>query len=77
MNAALPFPERSGPPILELRGLSQVYKLRRQRLFGPPGSLDVLSDIDFDVRAGEAVGIVGESGAGKTTLTRMPTGVGF
>jgi peptide/nickel transport system ATP-binding protein len=75
MNAAMPLPERSGPPILDVRGVNQVYKLRRQRLFGPPGSLNVLSDIDFDVHPGEAVGIVGESGAGKTTLTRMLTGV--
>jgi peptide/nickel transport system ATP-binding protein len=74
VNAALPITP-SDPPILELRGVNQVYRLRRQRLFAPPGSLKVLGDIDFDVRAGEAVGIVGESGAGKTTLTRMLTGV--
>lgn len=73
MNAALfPAAER---PILEVRGVTQVYKLRRQKLFGPPASLTVLDEVSFDVRPGEAVGIVGESGAGKTTLTRMLTGI--
>jgi peptide/nickel transport system ATP-binding protein len=61
--------------ILELRKVSQTYRLRRQSLFRPCPELRVLDGIDFAVRPGEAVGLVGESGSGKTTLTRMLTGV--
>ncbi|MDR3475130.1 MAG: dipeptide/oligopeptide/nickel ABC transporter ATP-binding protein [Devosia sp.] len=75
MNATPPFPPSTGRPILEVRGVNQTYRLRRQKLFGPRGSLRVLDEINFSVAAGEAVGVVGESGAGKTTLTRMLTGV--
>ena len=31
-----------------------------------------LDDADLDVRAGSAVGIIGESGSGKSTLVRQP-----
>ncbi len=62
-------------PILALRAVSQTYRLARQALFAPRPALTVLDGIDFDVRAGEAVGLVGESGSGKTTLTRILTGV--
>lgn len=41
-----------------------------------PGSGQVLlSDASFDVRAGKAVGIIGPSGGGKTTLVRAITGI--
>jgi len=36
---------------------------------------EVLHDIDFTVRHGEIMGLVGESGTGKTTLTRMILGM--
>lgn len=74
MSAVTPFPAEARP-LLEVRQLSQVYNLRRQKLLGPRPTLKVLDSIDFSVRPGEAVGLVGESGSGKTTLTRMLTGV--
>ncbi|MGB3815026.1 MAG: dipeptide/oligopeptide/nickel ABC transporter ATP-binding protein [Shinella sp.] len=61
--------------ILELRNVSQTYRLARQSLFGPRPKLRVLDGIEFSVQPGQAVGLVGESGSGKTTLTRMLTGV--
>ena len=39
--------------------------------FSYAGDRPVLSGIDFDLRAGEAVGIVGPSGAGKSTLVQL------
>jgi branched-chain amino acid transport system ATP-binding protein len=50
--------------LLEVRGLAAGYRGER-----------VVADIDFDVRAGEAVAIVGSNGAGKTTLFRAIVGL--
>ena len=61
--------------LLAMRGVTQTYALPRQGLLGPRPRLTVLSDVDFGVAQGEAVGLVGESGAGKTTLTRILTGL--
>ena len=38
------------------------------------GERDVLSDVSFSVQEGDRVGIVGENGAGKTSLLKMITG---
>lgn len=61
--------------ILELRGVSQTYRLGRRSPFVAASQLQVLKNVDFAVRTGEAVGLVGESGAGKTTMTRILTGL--
>jgi branched-chain amino acid transport system ATP-binding protein len=50
-------------PVLAGAGLSKRY-----------GDLQVLTGVDFAVRAGEAVGIVGPNGAGKTTLLSVLAG---
>ncbi len=39
------------------------------------GSLQVLFDVDLDVRAGEVVALMGSNGAGKTTTLRAITGL--
>ena len=62
-------------PLLAIQQVTQAYSLPRASLFAAPDSFKVLDSIDFDVCAGEAVGLVGESGAGKTTLTRILTGM--
>ncbi|MDZ4396053.1 ATP-binding cassette domain-containing protein, partial [Cypionkella sp.] len=51
-------------PILSLKG---VYKS-----FGP---IDVLHDISLDLRAGEVLCLLGDNGAGKSTVIRLLSGV--
>ena len=50
-------------PIIEAEGLHTYY-----------GASHILHDIDFLVRAGEAVGVMGRNGMGKTTLIRTLVG---
>ena len=57
------------PPLLEVRGLTKNFEIRRG-LFAR-ASLRAVSDIDLELKAGEACGLVGESGSGKSTLARL------
>ena len=60
--------------VLEVRHVSGGY--REGGLFSvKKGYHEVLHDVDFVVRHGEILGLVGESGTGKTTLTRMILGL--
>ena len=43
--------------------------------FHYPGNMDVLKNINLDIKAGETIAIVGENGAGKTTLTKIIMGL--
>ncbi|UZJ34047.1 sugar ABC transporter ATP-binding protein [Streptomyces endophytica] len=58
-------PDRPGPPLLRVRGLT-----RHGRGTGP-----VFQDVDFEVRAGEVVGLAGLVGAGRTEVARAVFGV--
>jgi putative ABC transport system ATP-binding protein len=55
-------------PIIHIAGLTKTYATGA-------GSLDALKAIDLDVSHGEYVGVIGKSGAGKTTLINMISGV--
>ena len=54
-------------PILEISGLTVSY--------GGRGTAPVLSGVDLDVWPGEILGIIGETGSGKTTLARAVVGL--
>ena len=55
-------------PVSNIRGDIEF----RHLTFRHPGSrYDALTDISFTVRAGESVGIIGKTGAGKTTLADL------
>ena len=49
--------------MIDIRGLSQIYQ-------GPTGPVQALRDVDLHIQAGEVFGIIGRSGAGKSSLVR-------
>src|SRR3990167_662115 len=51
-------------PILALRGVNKSF-----------GPIDVLHDINLEVRAGEVICLLGDNGAGKSTLIKIMSGV--
>ncbi len=56
--------------ILEIRHLRKCFPLQKSLLGKVERELVAVDDVSFKLRAGETLGIVGESGCGKTTLGR-------
>jgi peptide/nickel transport system ATP-binding protein len=64
--------ENPDTPILEVQHLTKRYAVRKRGMFGARASeFLAVDDLSFEVRAGECLGLVGESGCGKTTTARM------
>ncbi len=55
--------------ILEIRNLHKTY-VQKKGLFSPPDLFHAVNNVDLKVKRGMRLGIVGESGCGKTTLAR-------
>ncbi|MFD4254509.1 oligopeptide/dipeptide ABC transporter ATP-binding protein [Amycolatopsis thermoflava] len=60
--------------LLELDRVHVVHKIRSSGLFGHD-SVHALTDATLTVRPGETIGVVGESGCGKTTLAKVVVGL--
>lgn len=62
-----------GEPLLDVSHISKSFTLRKSGLFGAGKHTGVLAvdDVSFTVRRGECLGLVGESGCGKTTTSKM------
>ncbi|QES43640.1 peptide ABC transporter ATP-binding protein [Streptomyces venezuelae] len=59
-------------PILQVRGLVKHYPLTQGIVFRKQvGAVKAVDGVDFDLGHGETLGIVGESGCGKSTVAKM------
>ena len=73
---AQPAPRPAGSqdaPLLAVRHLRKTYTTGSSRFFGKSTKATVLAvdDVSFDIRRGECLGLVGESGCGKTTVSKL------
>ena len=57
-------------PLLEVRGLKKYFPIRKGMLRKPIGQVRAVDDVSFTLAEGETLGLVGESGCGKTTTAR-------
>jgi oligopeptide/dipeptide ABC transporter ATP-binding protein len=61
----------TGQPLLEMRSLTKHFRLPGGWLSGRVSYVYAVDGIDLEIEAGKVLGLVGESGCGKTTLGRL------
>ncbi|WP_077799430.1 dipeptide ABC transporter ATP-binding protein [Streptomyces sp. JHA26] len=59
--------------LLKVEGLQKHFPIRKGVLRRQTGAVKAVDGIDFEVRKGETLGVVGESGCGKSTMGRVIT----
>ena len=57
--------------LVEIRGLVKDFPVKGGLLQRHVGTVNAVAGVDLDILRGETIGLVGESGCGKTTLGRM------
>ena len=60
-------------PLLRVKNLRKAYTIRKRGLFGGSDGASYLAvdNVSFDIQRGECLGLVGESGCGKTTMSKI------
>ncbi len=65
---------REEAPLIEIRGVSRRFTTRKEtRLLpiGPEAPITAVDNVSLEIKRGECLGLVGESGCGKTTLSKI------
>jgi oligopeptide/dipeptide ABC transporter ATP-binding protein len=62
--------ENTAENLVEVRNLVKYFPVRGGALQGVQGWVKAVDDVSFNIRTGETLGLVGESGCGKTTIGR-------
>jgi peptide/nickel transport system ATP-binding protein len=62
-------------PLLEVSCLTKIYEVRAGWFGGTKKEFRAVNEVSFDIMKNETLGLVGESGCGKTTLSRMLLGL--
>jgi peptide/nickel transport system ATP-binding protein len=77
LAAKEPWPEGADAagPLLSVKNLCKKFRVREQGFFATKegGEITALDHVSLDVRRGECLGLVGESGCGKTTFSKVVT----
>src|SRR5215216_3681972 len=60
-----------GEPLMEVRDLVKHFPIRKGLLQRHVGAVRAVDGVTFDVLRGETLGLVGESGCGKSTTARL------
>jgi oligopeptide transport system ATP-binding protein len=60
----------NGSPLVEVRNLRTYFPIKKGVLARTVGHVKAVDDVSFDIAPGKTLGLVGESGCGKTTVGR-------
>ncbi len=74
MASEEPRPEVDDAPLLRVRNLSKTFRMRGSGLswlWAGSAEIHAVRDVSLEIPRGECLGLVGESGCGKTTLSKM------
>ena len=62
-------------PVVKVEALTKSFAQARRSLLAPKKRLHAVKNVSVDISRGEAFGIIGESGCGKSTFARMLVGL--